>query len=536
MKPSEITLLRKELIKVTTEYRNFQNKMAKLESNLIRKNTLLELEIDRLRLELAAGYRRMETYENSNASSSTGSLYNAERAAFRKKMETEGTREDGPEPNDKDKARKGPPVGNAGASHGNKAERTVTLHVRKCERCGHGCISGLPSKVKMVYDFAADGTMRVECVAYVIERAACKKCGEISSATPPTIPGTSLGPRALGFVEEYYAKRSTDQTISYYFDALYGFKISPNAVWNARKALRSLLMPTYRDILDCISEAPFVQFDESSLKMNGRKGYVWLVTTGDATYLVAAPSRAAIILDRYFSRLLDIPVVVDWYTVYNAFPIKQRCGVHILRKAEKFAIRKGGNYLSCYLRLLAMYKGIKDRESAGCVECLDLERAVLEIAASYGEAEGKKEHDGLKFKATLEYAAPCLFTLLRYHGMPPHNNGAELEIRDAAVLHRNVRHQISEPEGREVFSVLISVARTCHKQGIFPRVAVEELIRDPDWSIFKPPPPTWHKKRLPPKQSPRDAEDLLGSHVWGPESIPKVVRIRSEAQNRDGLS
>lgn len=50
---------------------------------------------------------------------------------------------------------------------------------------------------------------------------------------------------------------------------------------------------------------------------------------------------------------------------------------------------------------------------------------------------------------------------------------------DTVVLHRNVRHQLSEPGGREVFSMLISVARTCHKQGIFSRVAVEATIRDP---------------------------------------------------------
>ena len=161
--------------------------------------------------------------------------------------------------------------------------------------------------------------------------------------------------------------------------------------------------------------------------------------------------------------------------------------MHILRKAEKHAIKKGDNYLSCYRRLLATYKRIKGRESASCAECLDLERAVIEIAVAYEEAERKKEHDGHKFKVTLEGAAPCLFTLLRYPGMPPHNNAAKLEIRDAVVLHRNVRHQLSKPEGREVFSVLISVARTCHKQGIFPRVAVENLIRNPDWSIFKPP-------------------------------------------------
>ena len=66
-------------------------------------------------------------------------------------------------------------------------------------------------------------------------------------------------------------------------------------------------------------------------------------------------------------------------------------------------------------------------------------------------------------------------------------NAAELEIRDAVVLHRNVRRQLSEAEGREVFSVLISVARTCHKQGIFPRQVVENIIRDSGWSIFRPP-------------------------------------------------
>ena len=103
--------------------------------------------------------------------------------------------------------------------------------------------------------------------------------------------------------------------------------------------------------------------------------------------------------------------------------------------------------------------------------------------------------------------------------MPPHNNAAELEIRDAVVLHRNVRHQLSKPEGREVFSVLISVARTCHKQGIFPRVAVENLIRDPDWQHIQAP-RTGAKRVLPWKQSLHSVEDPPGSHVWGPESIP----------------
>ena len=122
----------------------------------------------------------------------------------------------------------------------------------------------------------------------------------------------------------------------------------------------------------------------------------------------------------------------------------------LLRKAEKYAIRKGSIYLSCYRRLLAIYKRIKGRKFANCAECLDLEMAVLEIASAYGNAEQKKEHDSCKFMVTLEGAAPYLFTFLRYQGMPPHNNAVELEIRNAVVLHRNVCCYLSEPEGMEV--------------------------------------------------------------------------------------
>ncbi len=497
MSKSEISLLRRELARVVTEFEKVKKTMYKTNAELTKKVTLLEIENDRLTLENAGYRRRLRKYENPNMSSSTDSLYNSDRTAFRKRMDMEAKMESdgsGPKEGEKseseggpesegegagDKTRKGPPAGHAGASHKNKAERTESLPVCRCEKCGRGHLVRMPSIVKMVYDFPDDGAMRIERVAYLVGQGLCKRCNHVSSAVPPTIPGTSLGPKALGFVEEYYDKRSTDYTVSYYFKALYGFGISPNAIWNARKALKKILKGAYEGILAHIAEAAFVQFDESHMKMNGKKGYVWLVTTGDATYLVAAPSRAALVINAHFARLLGKPVVVDGYTVYNMFPVKQRCWVHLLRAAEEYAIKNGGNDLACYRRLLALYRSVKDRESAGSGECLDLERTVLQIASDYGES-----HD---FRTTLENAAPCMFTFLRHPGMPPHNNAAELEIRDTAVLHRNVRHQLSEPEGREVFSVLISVARTCHKQGIFPRQAVENIIMDPDWSIFKPP-------------------------------------------------
>ena len=256
----------------------------------------------------------------------------------------------------------------------------------------------MPPVVKMVYVFAGGNFMTVECIAYVMRRGSCKRCGGITTAAAPAIPGTSFGPGVLGFIEEYYSGRCTHRTISYFFEVLYGFAISQNAVWNARKAIRDLLEGTYKEILDHIAEAPFVHMDESPIRMNGRQGYVWLATIWDATYIVAAPSRAAAVLDMHFGRILGVPVVSDGYVVCNMLSIRQRCWVHLLCEAEEYAIRNGKSDISCHCRLLSVYRSIKGRESAGSSECISPERAVLEIAASYPE--------GPKFRIKLEGAAP----------------------------------------------------------------------------------------------------------------------------------
>ncbi len=480
MGDSETALLRREMAKMMAEIKRLQDAVARVEAERDRIRAGLEEQIDLLMETIAEQDRRLAKYESPNAPSSTGSIYNAERDAFRKRLAEEEGDGGGPEPKESAAGRRsGPPEGHEGASHGNRPSRRERMRLYRCRNCGRGHLAYAAPVTRIVNDFPDESSRCIETVAYVLERGFCRRCSAVSTAPAPLPPGTSFGPRALGFILEYYAKRSTDSTISYYFRALYGFSVSANAVWNARRAIRNLLGAAYDGILERISRAAFVQFDESVIRMNGKRGYVWLATTGDATYIVAAPSRAAAVLELHFGGLLGMPAVTDGYVAYGMLPVRQRCWAHILREAEKYAVRNGGDDLSCYRRLLSMYRRIKSRESADGAECLNLERAVLRIASGYKKGHG--------FRETLENAAPHLFTFLRCPGMPPHNNAAELEIRDTVVLHRNVRHQLSEPDGRHVFSVLVSVARTCQKMGVFPRMAVERMIEDPDWRIFKPP-------------------------------------------------
>ena len=235
---SETALLRGELARLAVENRGLREMMSRLEAASSGRVAALEAENDRLRLEIAERDMRMAKYENAHASSSTDSLYSEKRAALRKMMAEDGYADedgdgDGPEPDGDDgtkvedgSSRRGPPAGHVGASHQNKADRTVVLRIHRCGTCGRGHLRKLPPAVKMVYDFASGSSMVVECVAYVMRRGSCKRCGGITTAAAPAIPGTSFGPGILVFIEEYHAGRCTDQTMSYFFDALYGFAIS----------------------------------------------------------------------------------------------------------------------------------------------------------------------------------------------------------------------------------------------------------------------------------------------------------------------
>ena len=123
MSESETALLRKELAKVVAENRDWQMRVARLEAAFAKREGMLEAEIDRLRLEIAGRDRRLARYENPNAPSSTDSLYNEERAAFRKRMEKEDAdgQQDGPEPEDGDSGAR-PAGGRPRGTRGNPTE------------------------------------------------------------------------------------------------------------------------------------------------------------------------------------------------------------------------------------------------------------------------------------------------------------------------------------------------------------------------------------------------------------------------------
>ena len=95
----------------------------------------------------------------------------------------------------------------------------------------------------------------------------------------------------MGYILEYAGKKNTDGDIAYYLKVFNKYKRGATTIWNARKALGTMLVPTLRLIIDDLKKAPFLIIHETPYPYKKKKAFVWVVRTDTAALVVPAPGR-----------------------------------------------------------------------------------------------------------------------------------------------------------------------------------------------------------------------------------------------------
>ena len=429
--------------------------------------------------ELAAKLKKAEKRINScdSYNKPDAERYNADRAKFR--------REHGTYDSDRKPRKKmGPPVGHKGVSHSRKSEETRYYPLSACEYCGlDEHLHAERPRNKLYVELGADGKIRVSCIS--AGRAWCARCWKISTAKSESIPGTHMGIELLGSAVACIAKALSYASVAELVEELYGCKFAPTTVINAHEAAANVLEPGDRRVADHIRDSDgWGQADETPFKVNGNQGYAWLVCCGDAVRVGFLGSRAAAVLDLYFPEVKGKPMVTDGYSGYNGIDVRQICLIHLLRRAESFAIRSAGGergelHLLLYLRLRAMYRRISRIDTADEAAIRELERQVLEIAGGYGEKHA--------MRTALASAPPYMFTFLRHPGMPCHNNRVEQATHEGPAREKRHRRQLRSAAGMRRLSITCTVFQTCRRLGISPSAALKALRADPEWDMFAHP-------------------------------------------------
>ncbi len=337
---------------------------------------------------------------------------------------------------------------------------------------------GLRPGAKLVGDL--DGSYRMQYVMAPAARAACPGCRRMFEADTPFIDGTSFGPVALGIMLFLFEIGATDRDVADFFRTVFGFVMSDNAVWNARRAVSAHLR---RFQIGFIKLAfllwQWVNMDETKFKRgDGHYGYVWPACTPGCVFVWFSPTRSAAVLEGHLGRLRDRYAVCDGYAAYLPFFAAIRmCRGHMLAASEKPAVRNRETDEAVYDMLPEFYRETKRIRTLAPLTCMDLSRRAYAIAVQHRDGD---------VRTYLPNALPRAFTFLAHPGMPPHNNDAERELRDAVIPQRNRRHKLVTAEGREVFSTLVKFARTCRKQGVSSsRALLESILDRAGWDVTR---------------------------------------------------
>ena len=431
----------------------------------------------------------LRRYENENMSTSTNSGFNDKVREFRKRENRRGSDELRTDKADKASSeekkdggkqdKRDPRAGYENGIQNNPPSEKRTFRIKGCPHCGGRLRMGNPV-YRLVTDL--DQNKRQVTVTVIQEGGCCELCGTEVWAPMPFIPGTAFGPRLLGMITELFDCRCTDRMIRRILASFFEVRVSESAISNARRAVSAALGRQMELIRREFLRSLFVQMDETGFKKGraGTTGYVWIAVISRAIWAVFAPTRAAAVLQEHFGWLLDKAVVADGLRAYQVlFRYLQRCWRHLLARAEAEAVTGDAGDEARYDRLKRFYRRIKKMKTQDPFTTMYLTREIRAILSTFPDG---------KLKTHLTNAVPYMFTFLAFRDMPPQNNDAELAIRDNIVVQRNVRHHITTPGGREVFSRLVTFAATCRKNGMSPYRAVIEMIRNPEWDMFHPGP------------------------------------------------
>mgnify|MGYP001613017011 FL=1 len=207
--------------------------------------------------------------------------------------------------------------------------------------------------------------------------------------------------------------------------------------------------------------------DETGIKINGKKGWLWTVQTPLLTFLSAAMSRGFETINRLFKNGFPVSVYVTdcWAAQLKVITkAKQICTAHLLRELSNFmdALKcqwsvKMKQLLKDAIELKAQLQ--PQEYTAPNEKVIHIQKQLDELLQTTLDDKHKKVRTFIK---RLNKNHDAILTFLYYPKVPPDNNGSERAIRNAKVKMK-VSSQFRSFAGAHRFAVLRSVIDTTIK-------------------------------------------------------------------------
>ena len=322
-------------------------------------------------------------------------------------------------------------------------------------------VSGLPLgkpigyRIRTVVDFP---DKPIQTIEHRFMQYKDPKTGEIVEAKCD-LPDNIYGKNLQSIVIMLKNLTNSHDKISDFIRELGAPTFSSRTVQNIATKYIFALEPDQKEIINELRKESYLHADETGFRQDGKNGYVWGVFTKSKAFFLAAKSRAA----KWFKKIIrnfNGVLVIDGYSGYDYYPLKQRCWAHLIREFKDYA-EDNKEIDVQFRRLQILYENLKvlNEKPPNEKEIQKAKWMLKDIITCLKPINGTK-----KLRTYIENGGDDWFTALYYEGVPLHNNLAERELRSVVLLRKTIGCYRNW-KGKRWIDVMISVIHTWKLQG-----------------------------------------------------------------------
>ncbi len=362
-------------------------------------------------------------------------------------------------------------------------EQTVIVEEEDCPECGNRLEEPEEIETKVVEDIPEPEPVIAK--EYRLGRYECEGCGEEVVASHPDCPEEGrFGKNVLIQATLLkYEERIPYRKVSDLFEWQYDLEVSPASVLDFLRRTSDWLQPEYEQIWRNVQNSDILYVDETGMKVDGEKHWIWAFTTGRETLVALRKSRGKKVLKEVLGENFDGTIVCDGWSSYATYVKNiapgtdlQRCWAHLLREAEDLA-DKCEKAESISDELHEIYENLtefigKDPPPERREERRKKAEEELEILLEK-DYENEKVEDLVK---KIKNGKKHWFTFVTEPGLEPTNNRAERALREH-VVHRKIIGGLRSQKGVKIHETIMTLLTTWKQQNLDPYQQMVKTVK-----------------------------------------------------------
>ena len=378
-------------------------------------------------------------------------------------------------------------MGKRGAPKGHKGstrlkpepDEIIDVTADKCEKCGSKNIQPLKEVHKNTVEDFVPTEKKIKATQFNRHRVKCMDCGHEFISKHPDCPQVgNFGIFLLVYVTMLkFHLRGVLRKIKDFLFYDNDFEISTKGIHDILLRVGDVCKISYEQSIERIRNATWVHIDETGIKINGEKYWLWIFRTNDNDILVVIhKSRGRDVLLEILGENWDKPIIVDGWKAYWKYSIVQRCWAHLLREIDAFKdVSDNGKLLSetihhCFDGLkefLAKNPSLSEREKQKTVFDNEM-KDIIEKYRMFKELQKPTKY--------LQNGLGKWYTCLLFPGMEPTNNLGEQAMREHVIM-RKIIGCFRSKSGAENYQYIASLLASWKLQDKNIFEELENLLR-----------------------------------------------------------